>query len=170
MRWTWAHMWITGRIFYCIYQNLCLKDPLFWKFFGLVVEVELCKSWIAVTTLVIDSKDLITHPYCGPKNLKLALTYTSFKDLNNGDFVLVRPHDLFLVPVWLAIIQSDIVKDDQNEFFKMVRVQWWVLVKKWSNSDERRLYENCWNDKWQCNLANPKYWFNIVAIIFSFPS
>jgi hypothetical protein len=32
--------------------------------------------------------------------------------------------------------QSDVVKDDQNEFFKMVRVQWWVSVKKGSNLDE----------------------------------
>jgi hypothetical protein len=103
-----------------------------------------CSNWklnyvraeLLSITLVIDSKDLITHFYCGPKNLKLALTYTLFKDLNNGNFVLVRPHDLFLVLVWLARIQSDVVKDDQNEFFKMVRVQWWVLVKKGSNSDE----------------------------------
>jgi hypothetical protein len=32
--------------------------------------------------------------------------------------------------------QSDVIKDDQNENFKMVRVQWWVLVKERSNSDE----------------------------------
>ncbi len=164
-------MWITGRIFYCIYQNLCFKDPLFWKSFGLVA----IGSWIMQE---LNCRHNISYwfkrfdhsSFCGLKNLKLALTYTLFKDLNNGDFVVVRPHDLFLVPVWLARIQSDVVKDDQNEFFKMVRVQWWVLVKKGSKSDEQRLYKNCWNDKWKCNLANPKYWFNIVAIIFSFPS
>jgi hypothetical protein len=32
--------------------------------------------------------------------------------------------------------QSDVVKDDQNEFFKMVGVQWWVPMKKGSNSNE----------------------------------
>ncbi len=27
----------------------------------------------------------------------------------------------------------DVAKDDQNEFFKMLKVQWWVLMKKGSN-------------------------------------
>jgi hypothetical protein len=35
----------------------------------------------------------------------------------------VRPHDPLLVLIWLGKIQSDVVKDDQNKFFKMVRVQ-----------------------------------------------
>jgi hypothetical protein len=32
----------------------------------------------------------------------------------------------------------------------------WVLAKKGSNLDEQSFYENCWNGKWKCNLANPK--------------
>ncbi len=120
--------------------------------------------------LVIDSKDPIIHPCCGPKNLKLVFTYTSFKDFNNEDFVFVKLHDPLLVPVWLGRTQSDVVKDDQNELFKMVRVQWWVLVKKGSNSNERCLYEDCWNGKWKCNLKNLEQWLKIVAILFSFPS
>jgi len=69
------------------------------------------------------------HPY-GPKNLKLAPTYTPFRDFNNGDFILMRHHDPLLILVWMGRIQSDVVKDDQNEFFRMVRVWWWVLRKK----------------------------------------
>jgi hypothetical protein len=45
-----------------------------------------------------------------------------FKDFNNGDFVLMRPHDLLFVLVWMGRTQSDVVKDDQNENFKMVKV------------------------------------------------
>jgi hypothetical protein len=70
---------------------------------------------------VVDAKDLIMHPYCRPKNLKPSSTYTPFKDLNNGDFVLVRLHDPFLVLVWIGKTQCD-VKDEQNEFFKMMKV------------------------------------------------
>jgi hypothetical protein len=71
---------------------------------------------------VDDVEDLIMHPYCGPKNLKPSLACTSFKDLNNGDFVLVRPHDPLLVPMWIGRTQCDVVKDEQNENFKMVKV------------------------------------------------
>jgi len=59
-------------------------------------------------------------PYCGPKNLKLAPTYTLFKDLNNGNFILMKPHDPLLI--WMGRTQSGVVKDDENEFLKIVRV------------------------------------------------
>jgi hypothetical protein len=36
----------------------------------------------------------------------------------------------------------------------MVRVQWWVPMKERSNLDEWHMYENYWNGKWKCNLAN----------------
>jgi hypothetical protein len=71
---------------------------------------------------VADAEDLTMHPYCGPKNLKPFPAYTPFKDLNNGDFVPVRPHDPLLIPMWMGRTQCDVVKDEQNEFFKMVRV------------------------------------------------
>jgi hypothetical protein len=81
--------------------------------------------------------------YCGPKNLKPILAYIPFRDLNNRDFVLVRLHDLFLVLVWMGGTYSDVVKDDQNYLFKMVKVQWWVPMKKRSNANEQHLYKNC---------------------------
>jgi hypothetical protein len=85
---------------------------------------------------VVDAKDPIMCPYCGPKKLKHFLAYTPFRNLNNGDFVLVRPHDILLVPTWMGRTQCDVVNDEQNEFFKMVRVQLWVPMKKGSNLDE----------------------------------
>jgi hypothetical protein len=109
-----------------------------------------CNNWklnyarveLPSTTPVIDLEDLVICPYCGPKNLKPPLAYTMFRDLNNGYFILVRLHDALLIFVWLGRTQSDVVEDDQNEFFKMVRVQWWVPMKKESNSYERHLYKD----------------------------
>jgi hypothetical protein len=40
-------------------------------------------------------------------------------------------------------VEVDVIKDEENEYFKMVRFQWWVIVKKWSNLGEWYLYENC---------------------------
>jgi hypothetical protein len=43
MWWKWVRIWITMKIFYCIYQNLCLlKGALFWRAFGLPT----IRSWI----------------------------------------------------------------------------------------------------------------------------
>jgi hypothetical protein len=46
---------------------------------------------------VIDAKDQIMCPYCGPKFLKPIVLSIPFGDLNDGDFVMVKPHDTFLV-------------------------------------------------------------------------
>jgi hypothetical protein len=35
-----------------------------------------------------------------------------------------------LVPIWMGITKCDVVKDEENAFFKMVKVQWWFLMKK----------------------------------------
>ncbi len=61
----------------------------------------------------------------------------------DGDFVFVKPHDLGLVHVWMGRAQGDVMKDEENIFFKMVGVQWWVPMKKGANLDERHLYEDC---------------------------
>jgi hypothetical protein len=52
--------------------------------------------------------------------------------------------------------EGDVIKDEKNEYFKMVKVQWWAPMKKRSNLDGRHLYEDCWNGKWKSNLADPK--------------
>jgi hypothetical protein len=70
-------------------------------------------------------------------------TYTTFKDFNVRNFVVVRQHDPNLVPFWMGRAEGDVVKEEESEYFKMVRVQWWVHVKKGSNLNERDLYEDC---------------------------
>jgi hypothetical protein len=80
---------------------------------------------------VVDPKDLIQVPYCEPKYMKPIIAHIFFRDLNVGDFVLMKPHDLDLVPFWMGRAKGDVVKDEDSEYFKMVKVQWWVLVKIW---------------------------------------
>ncbi len=145
----------------------CIFLEDFWPFSNW--KLNYVKTKLSSIMSVGDSKDLVIRPYCGPKNLKLVPTYTPFRILNNGDFILVKLHDPFLILIWLGT-QSDVFKDDPNEFFIMVRVEWWVLMKKGSNLDEQCLYEDCWNGKWKCNLADLEYWFKIVVVLFSFLS
>jgi hypothetical protein len=68
--------------------------------------------------------------------MKPLITYTPFKDLNVGDFMIVRPHDHDLIPFYMGRAKGDVIKDENNEYFKMLRVQWWVPMKKGSNLDE----------------------------------
>jgi hypothetical protein len=119
---------------------------------------------------VVDPKDPIQIPFCGPKNMKPLTAYTPFRDINVGDFVLVKLHDPDFVLYWMGKIEGDVIKDEKSEHFKMVKVQWWVFVKKGSNLDEQHLYEDCWNGKWKCNLVDLEKWLDISSIFFFFPT
>ncbi len=126
-QWRWFCLWNIERIFYYICQNCYFFEvSLFWKACGLqtIGGLNYAKVSLPFIMEVIDSKDLVMHLNCGPKNLKPTPLYILFKDFNIGKFVLMRPHDLVLV--CLNITQSD-VKDDENEFFKTLKVKWWAF-------------------------------------------
>ncbi len=61
-------------------------------------------SKVLLSTIIngVDLEDPIQHPYCGPNNMKLSIVYTLFKNLIDGDFVFVKPHDLGLFCVWMG--------------------------------------------------------------------
>jgi hypothetical protein len=59
------------------------------------------------------------------------------------------------------------VKDQENENYRKVYVQWWVLVRKGVEDDEE-LCHNCWLNKWKSNHVDPKQWVQIFCIAFSF--
>ncbi len=82
---------------------------------------------------VVDLEDPIWVLYCGPKNMRLLITYMQFKDCIVE--ILWKLHDPDLVPFWME--EQRVIKDEESEYFKMVRIQWWVLVKKdqiWMNN------------------------------------
>ncbi len=65
---------------------------------------------------VVDPKDSIWVSYCGPKKMRPLTAYPPFRDFNVGDFVLVRSHDLDLVPLWIRRVESDVIKDEERIF------------------------------------------------------
>lgn len=47
------------------------------------------------------------------------IPYIPFKDVNVGDFVIMKLHDPNLVPMLMGRTQGDIVKDEESDFYKM---------------------------------------------------
>jgi hypothetical protein len=59
-------------------------------------------------------KDLVIPLYCGPKNMKLSLsitTYIPFRDLHEGDFLLAHSFELEMYPIWMGRTHSHVCKD-----------------------------------------------------------
>ncbi len=97
---------------YVEYQEdifLHLSKPLFRQSATLLEGFQPSSNWkskyskvlLSIVILDVDPKNLIQHPYYGPKNMWPSLVCTLFRDLNDGDFVLVRLHDPSLVPIWM---------------------------------------------------------------------
>jgi len=49
-------------------------------------------------------------------------TYTPLKDLHEGDFFLACPFELEMHPVWMGRMHIDVVKDVNDEHYRMVHV------------------------------------------------
>jgi hypothetical protein len=80
---------------------------------------------IPVAPIFDDMEDPTILPYCGPKNMKLSLsitTYIPFEDLHEGDFVLACPFELEMYPTWMGRVYTDVVKDVNDEHYQMVHV------------------------------------------------
>jgi hypothetical protein len=95
------------------------------------------------------------------------VAYTPFHDLLVSNCVLVWPTDPIIYLVWMGMVESYVVRDQNNENYKKVYVQWWVLMRMGANNDEE-LYHNCWLSKWKCNHADPKQSVKISYVVFSF--
>ncbi len=64
-------------------------------------------------------------------------------------------------------VHNDVVKDANDEYYQMMHVQWWVPFKKGACNDAK-LFWDCWEGKWKCNLV--MQWVDIDTIAFSFPT
>jgi hypothetical protein len=71
---------------------------------------------------IVDLEDPIRVLYWGPKNMKPITAYMPFKDLNVGDFVFMKLHDPGLVRLWMGRTEGDVIKDEESEYLKMVKV------------------------------------------------
>jgi hypothetical protein len=50
------------------------------------------------------------------------VAYMPFRDLFVGNFVLVWPIYLKVYPVWMGRVESDVVRDQENENYRKVYV------------------------------------------------
>ncbi len=93
------------------------------------------------------------------------IAYMPFCDLSVGNFVFVWPTNPTIYLVWMGMAESDVVRDQNNENYRKVYVQWWVHVRKGAKNDEE-LYHNCSLSKWKSNHVDPKQWVKISCVTF----
>jgi hypothetical protein len=137
----------------------------FWPFSNWKINYERASIFIVVN---VDPEDLVIPPYYGFKSMCPSLrtiAYMPFRDLFVGNCVLVWHVDPIVYLVWMGKVKSDVVRDQENENYRKVYVQWWVPVRKGAKNDEE-LYHNYWLSKWKSNHIDPKQWVKICYVAF----
>ena len=87
-------------------------------------------------------------------------------DVKKDDFVLVRPADP-QYPIWLGVAESDVDLDFSSPNHKKVFIQYWAPKHRKRNPTIHEQYEDCWKKTWCCNLADPKRWECVDAVVWS---
>jgi hypothetical protein len=111
----------------------CLSKPISQQSFILLKGFWSINNWkvnhvrfsIPSVPIFVDMEDPTIPPYFSPKNMKPSLritTYIPFEDLHEGDFLLACPLELEMYPIWMGRVYIDVVKDVNDEPYRMVHV------------------------------------------------
>ena len=104
--------------------------------------------------------------FVGPQSARPLEAFRPHIDVRKGDFVLVRPADPEY-PIWLGVAESDADLDSSSPNHKKVFIQYWAPKHRKKNPTIYEQYEDCWKKTWCCNLADPKRWECVDAIVWS---
>jgi hypothetical protein len=114
-----------------------LLKPIPWQSIILLEDFWPSNNWrvnyehASILTIIdFDPEDLFILPYFGISSMRPSLsiiTYTPLCDLFVGNFVLLWLANLIIYTMWMGRAESDVVRDQENENYKKVYVQWWFL-------------------------------------------
>ena len=115
----------------------------------------------------VTSEDVLLEPYCGPKNQQPDHIYNPWRDVLVGDFVLVRPSDPLLFPVWMGRALITVVRDENDTNYGNCLLQWWRPDRGGKHCvDDKHRYTNCWNSSWKIEDREPE-WVACSSVLYS---
>ena len=103
------------------------------------------------------------EPYCGPANEAPRESFNPWIDICPGSWVLLRPEDPAVCPVWQGRALSHVCKEPEAENFGKFFLQYWT-----PNNSERTQelrYRNCWYGKWVIENSPPT-WVDASTIVY----
>ena len=104
--------------------------------------------------------------FVGPQSARPLEAFKPQIDVKKSDFGLVRPADPEY-PVWLGVVESGVDLDFSSPNHKKVFIQYWAPKHQKRNPTIHEQYEDCWKKTWCCNLADPKRWECVDAVVWS---
>lgn len=118
----------------------------------------------------LEEEDMVDEHYCGPINNKPKTSFKPHIDVKKDLFVLVRPSDENIYPIWLGVALTDVNKDNASTNHLKFLVQYWAPICRSNVSNEEERYRECWTKQWRCNLKDQERWEPASVVVWSWRS
>jgi hypothetical protein len=89
----------------------------------------------------VTPEDEEPEPYCGPKSAQPKPALDPWRDVLPGAWVLLRPSDPDIYPVWLGRACSAVNRDERNADYGQFTIEFWEPRNR--HTDPKTKYENC---------------------------
>ena len=126
------------------------------------MEEETVRPRVNPVDMNIEEED--PEPYCGPANEALRESFNPWIDIRPGSWVLLRPEDPAVCPVWQGRALSDVYRDEGTPNYGKFFVQYWRPDNSEQTMELR--YRNCWYGKWVIENTPPT-WVDASAVVYA---
>jgi hypothetical protein len=96
---------------------------------------------LASTDVTLEDEE--PEPYYGPRNEAPRSSFNPWRDIRQGYWILIRPTDPQMCPVWQRRAASDVCREEENENHEKKFFQFWEPRN--AEKTLQKKYRNCWD-------------------------
>ena len=130
-----------------------------WRVIQAQVPHPRCLSLIVDEDVTPEDEEL--EPYCGPANEALE---TPWRDIRPRSWVLLRPEDPLICPVWQGRAVSAVCREKDDVNLGKFLLQFWE--PKSAERDLALIYRDCWSAKWVVEKRAPE-WVTVDSVVYA---
>jgi len=113
-------------------------------------------------------EDVPIDPFCGVARDKPKESYNPYRDVLLGDFVLVRPSDPDLYPVWMGRALTAVQLDRSHPQYGQFQIRYWRPTKGRKKISDHDRYKGAWDSKWECDPSSTAVmWIECSSVLYS---
>ena len=129
-----------------------------------VMDQEASSQGTRVNPLDSNLEEEELEPYCGPANEAPRESFNPWVDICPGSWVLLRPEDPEVCPVWQKRALSEVCREVGHEKNGMFLIQYWRPDNLESTLELR--YQRCWYGKWVVEETAPT-WVDASCVVYT---
>jgi hypothetical protein len=95
-------------------------------------------------------------------------SFNPYRDVLLGDFVLVRPSDPDLYPIWMGRALTAVQLDRSHPQYGQFQIRYWRPTKGRKKISDHDRYKGAWDSKWECDPSSTAVmWIECSSVLYS---